>query len=85
MTCPSERFSATFAAAIDQTADTPFLIHDDPELISFRNKMKLKEDEIQHVFDVASFGLDFSVSAPNEQHECLFENAKMSPIISTTL
>ena len=89
-TCPSERFSATFIVTIDQTADTPFLIQDDPELIFFRNKMKLREDEIRHVFEIAMnffndlFGLDFSASAPNEQHEHSFENAKMSPFVTST-
>ena len=88
--CPSESFSAAFMATVDQTVDVPILSQDDPELTFFRNTMKFKEDEIQHVFDVAmtffndSFGLDFSVSAPNEQNEHFFENAKMSPFLFST-
>ena len=83
--CPSEHFSATFLATIEQTADSPFLIQEDPELTFFRNTMMFREEEIQHVFNVAmnffndSYGLDFSASVPNEQNERFFENAIMSP------
>ena len=78
--CP---FSATFIATIEQTTDSPIIL-DDPELIFFRNTMRFKEEEIQHVFNAAinffndSYGLDFSASVPNEQNERFFENAKMS-------
>ena len=37
--CPSEHFSATFLATIEQTADSPFITQDDPELTFFRNTM----------------------------------------------
>ena len=85
-TCPSEHFSAVFVASIDQTIDDPSQFHhDDPELTFLKEVMRFTEEEITHIFEDAmnffnyTFGLDFSASAPNEQNEHFFENAKMSP------
>ena len=87
--CPSEHFSAVFVISIDQTIDDQNIILDDPELTFFKDIVNFSEDEIQDAFEYAinffneSFGLDFSISTPNEQNERFFENAKMSPFFFT--
>ena len=79
--CPD--FTATFVGVIDQTIDIDRL-PGDPEMIFFKVDMKLRDNEIQHVFEDAvkfyneTYGLDFSNSPPNEQKEYFFENAKLS-------
>ena len=86
-TCPDEWFSAEFTAIIDQSNDKPLLIYDDPELSFFTDYMLFRDEAIQHTtydainFFNESYGLDFSDSAPNEQNERFFQNAKMSPFI----
>ena len=46
--------------------------------------MGLRDDDIQHLYEDAieffneSYGLDFSLSPPNEPKECLLENATLS-------
>jgi hypothetical protein len=80
-------FSATFLAVADQTFDSPdgFLV-EDPELIFFRETMKFRDDYIKHTTSDAlkffneSYGLDFSLSGPNEQSEYFYENARLSHI-----
>ena len=58
-----------------------FLVVPDPELTFFRNVMKLRENEIQHVHNDAikfykeRYGLDFSQSPLNDQGELFYENA----------
>ena len=78
-------FSAVFTATLDQTVDKPGISQADPEFTFFKRYMKFRDEAIQHATDDAirffneSYGLDFSTSAPNEQNECFFENAKMNP------
>ena len=87
-TCPSKHFSAVFLGSIDQTVDIQTeLHHDDPELSFFREVMQFQDEEIHHIFEDAinffnyTFGLDFSTATPNEQHEIVLENAKMTPFV----
>ena len=78
-------FSATFLALIDQSVDTPNLLIDDPELTFFKDIMMFRDDAIQHTIDDIvnffneTYGLDFSLSPPNDQNEYFYENAKLSP------
>ena len=80
-------FSAVFTATLDQTLDKPSIAQDDPEFTFFKRYMKFRDESIQHATDDAiqffneSYGLDFSSSAPNQQNELFFENAKMNPFI----
>ena len=80
-------FSAVFTATLDQTLDKPSIAEDDPELTFFKRYMQFRDEAILHVTDDAiqffneSYGLDFSNSAPNEQNERFFENARMNPHI----
>ena len=85
-TCPSDHFSAIFAATVDQTIDTPTFAVPDPELNFFMNVLKFRYQDIIHFAEDAiyffneTFGLDFTTSLPpNDQHELFYENAKMSP------
>ena len=88
-TCPPKHFSAVFVASIDQTVDIPSVQVDDPELTFFKEVLKFQEDEMQYTLDNAikfyndSFGLDFSVSPPNEQNHRFFENAILTPSIQS--
>ena len=88
-TCPSSHFSAVIVASIDQTVDIPSVQRNDPELTFFKEVLKFPEDELQYTLEDAikffndSFGLDFSVSPPNEQNQRFFENAIMSPTIQS--
>ena len=83
----ADGFLAVFTATLDQTLDSPGLAQADPEFTFFKRYMKFRDEAIQHVTDDAirffneSYGLDFSSSAPNEQNERFFENAKMNPHI----
>ena len=79
------KFPASFLAIIDQTIDAPFaFIAADPDLTYFKKVLKFRENAIQHTFDDAisffneTYGLDFSLSPPNDQNEYFYENAKMS-------
>ena len=79
--CPN--FSATFVAATDRTIDDFEFITSDPELTFFRDIMGFRDEAIQHSFEDAfkffnnTYGLDFSLSQPNEQNEYFFGNAKL--------
>ena len=83
----ADGFSAVFTATLDQTVDNPDLAQADPEFTFFKRYMKFRDEAIQHITDDTiqffneSYGLDFSGSAPNEQNERFFENAKMNPYI----
>ena len=87
-TCPSDHFSAIFVGIQDQTIDDRSrqnLLPKDTELYFFQNVLKLRDSDIQHVGEDAlhffnyTFGLDFSASIPNDQHELIFENAVLFP------
>ena len=78
-------FSAIFLAVIDQTIDTASPVIDDPGLSFFRDIMMFRDNTIQHTINDAinffneTYGLDFSLSPPNDQNEYFYENAKLSP------
>ena len=85
-TCPADYFKASFLATLDMYLEegvTPYI--PDPELKFFKDVIKFRDSDIQHVtydaitFFNDSFGLDFSNSIPNDQNEYFIENAKMSP------
>ena len=87
-TCPSDHFSAIFAATIDQTIDNLTLTVPDPELNFFTNILKFRHQDIIHFAEDAvyffneTFGLDFTTSLPpNDQHELFYKNAKMGPFL----
>ena len=78
--CPD--FTATFVGVIDQTVSSTVV--PDPEMTFFKEVLGFRENDIQHAIDDAikffnkSYGLDFSLSPPNEQGGYVFENARMS-------
>ena len=80
--CPD--FTAMFVAGIDQTVDDPNVLLSDPEQTFFKEIMGFRDDEIQHAFDDAvkffndRYGLDFSLSQPNEQSVHVLGNATLS-------
>ncbi|CAI8030202.1 hypothetical protein GBAR_LOCUS17126 [Geodia barretti] len=80
--CPD--FTATFVAGIDQTVDDPNVLISDPEQTFFKEIMGFRDDDIQHAFDDAvkffydRYGLDFSLSQPNEQNVHVLGNATLS-------
>ena len=85
-TCPADYFKASFLATLElylEEGVTPYI--PDPELKFFKDVLKFRDSEIQHItydaikFFNESFGLDFSNSIPNDQNEYFIENAKMSP------
>ena len=84
-TCPPRHFSAVVVASIDQTFEDPDIYVADSELIFFKKALKLREEEIHHVFEDAmdffnyTYGLDFSASPPNEEYHRYLENADMHP------
>ena len=79
-----EKFPASFVAVVDETIDAPdaFFL-EDPDFTYFKEVMGLRDDAIQHTIEDAikffnqTFGLDFSLSSPNENNEYFFENAVM--------
>ena len=79
--CPD--FSATFVGVSDQVLHAELLIND-PELTFFKEVMGLRGEDIQHTFENgfkffnATYGLDFSLSTPNEENEYVFENARLN-------
>ena len=83
--CPE--YSAVFVTAIDQPWDRPTTSAPDPEFTFFKGELGFREDDIQHARDDAfkffndTYGLDFSLSSPNEDNEYFFENAKLRTII----
>ena len=82
-----QQFPASFLAVIDQKIDPLNLtvIVADPDLTFLTEVLKFRDDAIQHTTDDAlkffneSFGLDFSLSPPNESNEYFYQNAKLSP------
>ena len=82
-TCPSNQFSAVFSAIAEQTVDELSIFLPDPELTFFKDVLKFKDDAIQRAFEDAinffnyTYGLDFSASQPNENHQFSIENAVM--------
>ena len=82
---PTCQFRATILAYIDQTIDDPSEIGEfDPELKFFKEIMKLRDDDIQHIADDAvkffneRYGLDFSLSPPSNE-SIYVENATVVP------
>ena len=73
--CPSDHFSAVFAATLEHRTGTPHIVFSDPELVLFKTVMKLRAADVKHVFDDAiaffndTFGLDFSGITPNDRYE----------------
>ena len=85
-----QQFPASFLAIINEKINPPFtVIVDDPKLTFFKEIMNFREDAIQHTInDVMKFynetyGLDFSLSSPNEKNEYFYQNAKLSPFEMT--
>ena len=80
--CPD--FTATFTAVVDQTVDDPNFLISDPEQTFFKEIMGFRDNDIQHAFENAveffdeRYGLDFSLSQPNEQNEYVVGNATLS-------
>ena len=81
-----QQFPALFPAAIEQNIDSPgAFIVPDPELTFLKEVVKFTDGEIQGITDYAmkffneTFGLDFSVSPPNQQNEYFYQNAILSP------
>ena len=80
--CPD--FTATFVGVIDQDVDFMSVITDS-EYTFFKEILGFREDDIQHAFEDTlkffneTYGLDFSLSQPNEQSEYLLGNARMIP------
>ena len=87
ITCENP-FSASFIATLDQTLDQPTLSDNDPDLTYLKDVVKFNDVEIDLVIESNIkffndvYGLDFSLSTPNEQNERFFENAKMSTYIN---
>ena len=77
------KFPASFLAVVNQ--DTEAVILDDPDLTFLKEIMNFRDDTIQHTIDDVinffneSYGLDFSLSPPNEKNEYFYQNAKLSP------
>ena len=82
---PTCQFPASFLTYVDQIGDDPDVLVRDPELKFFKETMKLRDDDIQHTADDAvkffneHYGLDFSLSPPNDEFISLYENATLSP------
>ena len=85
--CPPTHFSAVIVGSVDETVEGLDFISEDLELLFFRKGLHFDEEEIHHVFEDAmdffnnTFGLDFSVSPPNEYNIRYLENAIMYPFI----
>ena len=83
--CPE--YSAAFVTVVDQLLDRPSSIAPDPEFTFFKEELGFREDDIQHTLEDTfkffndTYGLDFSLSSPNEDNEYFFENAKLSLIM----
>ena len=86
-TCPSDHFPAVFASTIQQTLDNPVVFEFDPELNFFKNVLKLRDEELPHVFDEAlhffnyTFGLNFFDSPLNSEGRHVVGNATLGPFI----
>ena len=79
--CPE--YPAAFVTAVDQLLDRSSTIAPDPEFTFFKEELGFREDDIQHTLQDAfkffndRYGLDFSLSSPNEDNEYSFENATL--------
>ena len=80
------QFPASFLTYIDQNIDHPnAIVAPDPELSFFKDIMKFRDDDIQHTADDAvkffnkRYGLDFSLSPPNDNIVSFYENATLKP------
>ena len=83
--CPA--FTATFTALVEQTVDDLdifAILIDDPEQTFFKEVIGFRDSDIQHAKDDALkffnriYGLDFSLTLPNEQGEYFLGNASLS-------
>ena len=80
--CPD--FTATFTTVIDQTFEGSNFVMNDPQKTYFKEILGFTDEDIEHAFEDAfkffndTYGLDFSLSQPNEQNEYFTENAKLS-------
>ena len=81
--CPD--FTAAFTVSIDQLVDNPVVAVDDLDQTFFREILRFTDDDIQRTLEKAmeffneTFGLDFSLTTPNEQNEYFLGNARLSP------
>ena len=81
--CPN--FAASFTVSIDQLLDNPMVAVDDLDLTFFREILGFTDYEIQAtleksiVFFNETYGLDFSLTTPNDQNEYFLGNARLSP------
>ena len=71
--CPD--LAATFVGVVDKTVEDLNILSDDPEQTFFREIMGFRDSDILHVLQDAvklfntTFGLDFSLSSPNDNNE----------------
>ena len=79
--CPE--YSVTFVTAVDQLMEGSNSVIPDPEFTFFKEELGFREDAIQHALEDTfkffndTYGLDFSLSSPNENNEYFLENAKL--------
>ena len=84
-TCPSDHFPAV--STIQQTLDEPVMFELDPELNFFKNVLKLRDEEIPHVFDETlhffnyTYGLNFFDSLLDSEGRHVVGNATLGPYI----
>ena len=79
-TCPSDHFSAIFAATVDHTLaeDDLYGIYHDPELYFFTPVLNFRDRDIGHVAEDAfyffnkTYCLDFHTSTPNVVSQAVF-------------
>ena len=78
------QFPASFLGVIEQNIDSPdAFIVPDPELTFLKGVMKIRDGVIQNIisnsikFFNETFGLDFSLSPPNDQNEYVYQNATL--------
>ena len=79
-------FQASFLAVIEETLDAQdAFFQADHDFTFFTEIMKFRDANIQHTINDAmtffkeSYGLDFSVSPPDENNQYFYENAVMFP------
>ena len=79
--CPA--FTATFTGLVEQTVDDLNFLMDDPEQTFFKEVVGFRDSDIRHVKDDVltffndTYGLDFSLSSPNEQGQYFLGNARL--------
>lgn len=75
--------SATFTILVDGTIEGGRVETEDPELVSFKEVLGFRDEDIKHAFDDAikffneTYSLDFYQSQPNDRNELMFENSIM--------